>query len=199
MATLDYKEKMLGTKKENGSHQIVVTHLTIRQSIFFLHLRLVTIEILAALGLVIFLTIFFSPQVSQRLGENILVLNIPIFITMLTIKSFFTVYVIVSWLNQYYEIKPNEIVLKKGLIFKKEKRFLLIHLGSVEMEQGVFGRIFNFGTLKLFNWTSEKYEYLYLIHNPFKYQKILEELLPDADKSESVVRKHLIETDAESA
>lgn len=199
MATLDYKEKMMGTKKENGTPQIVVTHLTIRQSIFFLHLRLVTIEILAALGLVIFLTIFFSPQVSQRLGENILVLNIPIFITMLTIKSFLTIFVIVSWLNQYYEIEPREVVLKKGLIFKQEERFMLMHIVSVELEQGIFGRIFNFGTLKLFNWTSEKYEYLYLIHNPFKYQKILEELLPDADKSESVVRKHLIETDAESA
>ncbi len=199
MPSLDYKEKMMGTKKENGTHQIIVTHLTIRQSIFFLHLRLVTIEILAAFGLILFLTLVFSPEVSQRLGENILVFNIPIFITMLAIKSFLTIFVIVSWLNQYYEIKPKEIVLKKGLIFKQEERFMLMHIGSVELDQGIFGRMFNFGTLKLFNWTSEKYEYLYLIHNPFKYQKILEDLLPDADKSENIVRKHLIETDNESA
>lgn len=193
MPSLDYKEKLMGTKKEGGIRQIVVTHLTIRQSIFFLHLRLLTIEIFAAVGLIIFLTLVLSPEVSQRLGQNILVFNIPVFITLIAIKTFFTIFVIVAWLNEFYEIKPNEIILRKGLIFRKEKRFLLIHIGSVELQQGIFGRIFNFGTLKLFNWTSEKYEYLYLIHNPFKYQKVLEALLPDADKLENVVRKRVLE------
>jgi hypothetical protein len=113
------------------------------------------------------------------------------------IKLGFTIFIIVSWLNEYYEISPSEIVFRKGLIFRKEERHLLKHIGEVTIEQGAFGRIFNFGTLRLFNWTTEKSVYLYLIHNPLKYQHILESITPEADKGKKVFREHLLELEEE--
>lgn len=103
------------------------------------------------------------------------------------------IFIIIQWLNQYYEITPKEIIFKRGFIFKKEERNTLDHLGSIEVDQGLLGRIFNFGTIKLFNWATEKNFPLYLIHNPMKYHFILQTLLPEADKKKKVFREHLIE------
>lgn len=200
MPDLDYKEKLMGVKKEeNGEHNIYVTHITIRQSIFFLHLRLVLIEILAAFGLIVFLTLALSTEVKQRIGSDIIVFNIPIFLVLVAIKLATIIYVIIDWLNEYYEITPKEMIFKKGLLFKTEQRTLMGHIGSVNLDQGILGRIFNFGTLKLFNWTNEKYVYLYLIHNPTKYMNILEKLLPEADREKKVFREHILEPDDNTA
>jgi hypothetical protein len=198
MANLDYKEKLIGTENGNGVHKIIVSHLTIRQSIFFLHLRLVVIEIIAAFGLILLLTLILSPDIKQRIGDDVIVFNIPFFLALVFIKICAVIFVIVAWLNECYEITTKDIVYRKGLFFRKEERHILEHIGSVTLEQGIFGRIFNFGTLKLFNWTKEKYIYLYLIHNPMKYMQILEKLLPDADKGKKIIREHILEPEDES-
>lgn len=197
MANIDFKEKLMGTFKEDGETKIIVSHITIRQSIFFLHLRLVALEIIASLGLIVFLMISFSHEIPTEIGKRIIELNIPFFVLLAVVKLGFTIFIIVSWLDEYYEITPKEVLHRKGLLFKKEERHLLQHIGEISTEQGAFGRIFNFGTLKLFNWTTEKTVYLYLIHNPLKYQHILETLAPDADKRKRVLREHVLELEEE--
>ena len=198
MANIDYKEKLLGVLQNETGKNIVITHVTIRQSISFLVLRLLSIEIMAAIAIIVFHTLILRSDIRQLVGDDILIFNIPLFILLVVIKTVITIFVIIQWLNEYYEITTKDIVHRRGLILKKEERHLLQHIGSVSIEQGVFGRIFNFGTLKLFNWTKEKYVYLYLIHNPMKYLHIMEELLPDADKSKWTVREHILEPEEDS-
>jgi membrane protein YdbS with pleckstrin-like domain len=153
---------------------------------------------MAAIAIIVFHTLILRSDIRQLVGDDILIFNIPLFILLVVIKTVITIFVIIQWLNEYYEITTKDIVHRRGLILKKEERHLLQHIGSVSIEQGVFGRIFNFGTLKLFNWTKEKYVYLYLIHNPMKYLHIMEELLPDADKSKRTVREHILEPEEDS-
>lgn len=198
MANIDYKEKLLGVLQNETGKNIVITHVTIRQSISFLVLRLLSIEIMAAIAIIVFHTLILRSDIRQLVGDDILIFNIPLFILLVVIKTVITIFVIIQWLNEYYEITTKDIVHRRGLILKKEERHLLQHIGSVSIEQGVFGRIFNFGTLKLFNWTKEKYVYLYLIHNPMKCLHIMEELLPDADKSKRTVREHILEPEEDS-
>ncbi len=197
MANLDFKSKMMGLTEDAGKTQIVVSHITIRQSIFFLHLRLVALEAISALGLIIFLFIVFSRNLPGDFEQMIIEFNIPLFVILASVKLGFMIFIIVSWLNEYYEITPKEIIHRKGLLIKKEERHLLKHIGEVTVEQGIFGRIFNFGTLKLYNWANEKNVYLYLIHNPLKYEHILEEITPDADKGKKLLREHLVEEETE--
>lgn len=183
-------------KSEKG-RQIVVSHVTIRQSISFLVLRLLTIEAIAAMAIIAFHAILFNDVIRESIGENIIVFNIPFFIILVALKTFFMIFVIVQWLNQYYEITTREVIYRKGLIFKKEERNKFEHIGSVELEQGMFGRVLNFGTIRLFNWATEKDVLLYLIHNPMKYQHILEDLVPEADRGKKVLREHILEPEEE--
>lgn len=196
MANLEYKEKLLETPKK-GDKKIFVTHVTIRQSIFFLSLRIIVIELIASFFVIAFHSLITSEVVRNNIGSDFVIFNIPFFIVLVVLKTILLLFVIMQWLNEYYEITTNDVVYRKGVFMRHEERHKLEHIGSVNLEQGFFGELFNFGTLKLFNWTIEKDILLYLIHNPKKYQKILEALLPDADKSKEVFREHLKEEENE--
>lgn len=57
-----------------------------------------------------------------------------------------------------------------------------MHLGKVSLEQNLLGRLLNYGNVKVFNWALEKEITLYLIHNPMKTIRVLQDLLPEADE-----------------
>lgn len=185
------REKLLGMVKLDGNQQMVVTHLTIRQSIFFLVLKLTLIEILAAICLIFFLTnIFSNPLVTTYNLDGFL---IPAFIIVVFIKSGFTFFTIIQWLEEYYEITPNWVKHKNGFLFKSEEKYRLDHIGSIDLEQGILGRIFNYGTIRLYDWALDRNFYLYLIHNPLKYHKIMETMLPESDTEKKVFRQKVVE------
>lgn len=191
-------EKMLGVINESQITKIVVTHVTIRQSISILLLRLVLVEILSAVSVIIFHTLTISTNITDIAGninDNFSLFNIPIFLLLVFIKTCLMAFIIIQWVSEYYEITPKEIIYKRGFIFKKEQRHKIDHLSSLEIDQGILGKIFNYGTIKLFNWSTEKNLSFYLIHNPMKYHHILQTLLPSADKEEKIFRTHLIESE----
>jgi hypothetical protein len=190
-------QKLQALTQIGNEQQIVVTHLTVRQSIFFLLLKLFILEVASTIGTIILYSFFSSQDISKQLNTNITIFNIPIYVLLVVVKSCLSLFVIIRWLEEYYEITPVAIIHKNGLIFKKEEGHSLDHLGSLQMEQSIFGKIFNYGTLKLYNWMSEKEVVLYLIHNPFKYHKVLETLLPKVDPTKKVIREHIVEEEKE--
>lgn len=105
------------------------------------------------------------------------------------------IYIVVLWVNDYYKISSLELIHKRGFIFKKEEKDLLEHLGALKLDQGLLGRIFNFGTLTLYNWALEQNVVMYNIHNPVRYRDILRILLPNIDEGKSVFREHLLDED----
>lgn len=180
----DYKEK-----------HIDVDHINIRQSIFFIVLRLIVLEVITAILLVIAYLFIFTPVTGGIVTNEMNSFILPVFILFVLIKTTTMIAIIIQWLSEYYEITIEEVIHKKGFIFKKEQRNTLDHIASVKIEQGVFGRIFNYGTLKLHNWATEKEFVMYLIHNPRRYHHILETLVTTADREKQIFREHIIEED----
>lgn len=173
-----------------GKQEITVTHITIRQSIFFLILKLFSIEILAAACLIAAIWILAA---NNAFRQDFLFFIIAIFVTAVIFKTLATLLTITQWLEEYYEITPTEIIHKNGFLFKKEERHKLIHMKSLSLDQSTLGKIFNFGTLRLNNWSLDKDVYLYLIHNPIKYHKILKDLLQEADTERHTLREHIVD------
>lgn len=186
--------KMIGIIGEGGEEKIYVSHVTVRQSIFLLLLKLVTLEAMAT-GAVVFAYLFMSSTetISETFGANYGLYSILLFLIFIAGKMFVVIFVIIWWLYDYYEITPKEIRHKRGLFFVREERHTLAHLGSVNIDQDIFGRVFNYGSLNLFNWVLEKDATLYLIHNPMKYLQILKNLIPESDEARRVLREHIVE------
>lgn len=171
--------------------KIYVTNISIHQSIFFLLLKLLAIEIIAAIGVIAFHWFILSTYIFTNTPSSLQIFTIPFFIVLVLLKIFIMGYVIIQWLEEYYEISPREVIHRKGLFFKKEQRFTLKHLGKVTVQQNLLGRIFNYGSLTLYDWVTENNVELYLIHNPLKYHRILEEIAPEADLEKIITREHI--------
>lgn len=195
---MNTQEKMISVDKSEEVHKIVVTHVTIRQSITFLLLKLIGIEVVAAACVILFHSLIITTNitaVAETVTGDFSLFNVWVFILLVLVKTIFVILVIIIWLNEYYEITPKEVIYRKGLLFKREERIMLEHLSTLELEQGLLGRVCNYGSIKVFNWAQEKSIILYLIHNPRKYHHILETLLPPTDMKKKVFKEHLIDPD----
>ncbi len=101
----------------------------------------------------------------------------------------------VRWLEEYYEISDHSIMHRKGFLFKKEEEISFKHIRAVKLEQGLLGRILNFGTIVLHDWDMRRDFILYQIHNPNRYKQVLVDLIPNVDVDKITLREHIIEPD----
>lgn len=190
-------QRILDQDKVTGksTKEISVTHITIRQSISILLLKLILIEFLAALGVILFHS-FFTQQALidiSSINATVNLFNVPLFLTIVAAKIFLMIFVVMQWVEEQYEITTKELIHRTGFIFRKEESYNLEHLGSIELQQNFLGKVLNYGTVQIYNWATEKEVSLYLIHNPVKYYSILKILVPEADRGKKVVREHVLE------
>lgn len=173
------RKQLQDTKSEyikNG--KFYVTHVNVRQSIVLLIFRLLFLE-------------FFFTAISISLNlilitDHYTLIDQFFAIALSVAQAFFIVYVIYRWLNEYYEIRSDMIIHRKGFFFVKEERYHFNHISSLKFEQSMLGKIFNFATVSLYHWEFEKYLPLYLIHNPRKYARLILHLNPTLDDEQHI-------------
>lgn len=190
----EYLEKRTEKHRERAEGiQITFDHINIRRSISILLFKLVVVELVAAVLVVAFHGSMAAIETYQNAAEPIFSFNVYVFSVLVLIKMAVAAYVILDWLDEYYEISATDISHKSGTIWKRHERVKLEHISSLKLEQGVFGKLFNYGTIRLNDWFRKRDYYLYQIHNPGKYEKTLARLLPDADHIRKTIREHVIE------
>lgn len=171
--------------------KITVSHLNIRQSIAILLAKLIFLELIASVIFLIFHPVLFSSQLSN-VAPFIDIYSSRLFILAVFIKMILTIYIVLSWLNEYYEVTSKLVRHKKGILFVHKEQLALADIQSITLHQGLIGKLFNFGTLSLYDWKWRKHEYLYDIHNPTKYLDVIEELLPGIDEEKEIfISEHL--------
>ncbi len=175
---------------------IYLTFLNIRHSISILLLKLVFIDFLAA-------ALLIASYFSLLSGQDLLGVHLidpPIFLTVFGIlgifKVFTTIYVVLQWLYEYYEITPDEIVHKNGIIFRKVEKYRFDNVRAVSLSENFIGEMLNFGTITLYDLRMQKYLDMYLIHNPSRYFKVIKSLNPNIEyKTEDTIVPLLTHTD----
>jgi len=168
------------------SGKIYVTHINIRQSIFFLVFKLIFLDLIS-----VFLAVLYFFSVSNKfmpevINSAILSYNLSFFLALVFLKIALTIYVVMRWITEYYEVWPDVIIHKSGIIWRNQEKHPLSQMRSVRIEQGFFGKIFGFGTIRLYNWYLKTHTALYLIHNPIKYFHIIEGLMPKSEKEKEI-------------
>lgn len=166
--------------------KISVGHINIRQSIFFLLLKLIFLDVIVAVVAVFYFSSVSSKYVPEIFNNAIISYSLPFFLILVIVKIFLSIYVVLKWTYEYYEIWPTAVFHKSGFFFKKEEKHPFSQMRSVKIEQGFFGKIFGFGTIILYNWYLKTHTSLYLIHNPIKYYRIIEGLLPKSEKDKEI-------------
>lgn len=60
-------------------------------------------------------------------------------------------YFFLRWLTHVYEVHPESIVEKRGILIRKKEIHLLENAQNLSIQQGILGNIFNYGTIQIFN------------------------------------------------
>lgn len=171
----------------SSNKQITLTYLNIRQSIAILIAKLVLIDLIMAA--IVIGSYFFIIQGAQYLHTTSL--NTSLFLLVFAvagiIKILIDIYVVLLWLNEYYEITPEYIVHKYGLFYRKQEHYRLDHVRAIDVDDSLLGEIFNFATITLYDIRLNKYLDMYLIHNARRYAKVLKELRPHLELKEDKV------------
>lgn len=160
--------------------KIYVSHINIRQSISLLLTKILVIETVAALVVIIFHSLLFSFVLPSGTIHLITIFGMPIFVVLVTIKMLLSLYIIIDWLNEYYEVSAHFIMHRRGVLYKHEEKYAIDQVAFIEINQGMLGRLCNYGSIRLLNMRRYEYLDMYLIHNPFRYAAIIKELNPKA-------------------
>lgn len=158
--------------------KITLTYLNIRQSILILLLKLVLVDLVFAVLIVGFYFVLMQGgQITEFAAQNIFVFLAALGIAGI-LKIFVSVYVVLQWLNEYYEITPDAILHKKGIIFRKTEMYKIDKIRMMDIEDTFLGELLNYATITLYDIRLNKYLVMYLIHNPQRYARILKTLKP---------------------
>ncbi len=177
----------------NQIKKLQVTHVNIRLSISFLLLKLFLVEMMTGTLVILFHTLLVS-GVLTRFNTDISLLTIPVIISFVIIKSAIIALLFLQWLNEYYEITPHLVAHRRGLIFRHVEKYPLKDIRDIEVDQTLFGRLFNYGTISLSDPTHHiKYLDMYQIHNPLRYATVLEDVIPNKVEKINIIREHIIE------
>lgn len=167
--------------------KITLTYLNIRQSIVILIAKLVLIDVILAIFIVgfYFLIVQSSLTVSNLGVATYLFLGL--FAATGVFKIFISCYVVLLWLNEYYEITPEFVIYRRGVIFKKQEQYRIDHVRRIDVEDSFIGEMLNFATITLYDIRLNKYLDMYLIHNARRYANVFHQLRPSIEMKEDHV------------
>jgi len=163
--------------EEKISEQANYTYI-MRQSPVFLVTRIVGVEVLMLIthfvlrySLEQIFTLLSFPFSVQALFVEAVIIQI--------VNLYFLVVVVLSWVNEYYILNPKEVVIKKGIVSSRSTTYEFANLQSMTIRQSFWGRILNYGTIKLYNPVLRADVYLTNISNPEKAGTIIQQTQPD--------------------
>ena len=175
-------------KKNTG---IRLDHINIRVSISNMLWKLLFLEVISAIGL--FSVHIFSTD-ARAIGGFVAIVGSYFgwfFAFLVLSKIILTVYIVLDWLNEYYEFDKDFIYHRRGIIWTSEQKYAISNIQSVKLEQGLWGKVFNAGNLRFYDAVVKKEFLIYMIHNPLRYFEILDKMLPKVDAEKEVIREHI--------
>jgi len=165
-----------GRVSETNSPQNI--KIVLRKSVFYLILSFIAIELIFDS---VYLFVKFPPVIFKfplNLQTKLIPLYFLLFVILNATKLFLMLTLAIKWISSTYEIRTHEIRHKYGILNKKEKIFLCDLAQEVSLSQNLFGKIFNFGTIEIFNPAIKEVIILEGIPNPEKYAEIVKKNIP---------------------
>lgn len=164
--------------------------IVIRKSVSLFILRIIFIELIFE---VVYLTwrglLHFLPLSL----EHIVTLNavsILFFLILITIiQNIFLVFITLKWVNDFYEIRSDEIAHITGILSKTEKAYPYRDIQAVTIHQGVLGRLLNYGSVHLYIPTLGYDLNFNEVSSPAKFVDLVKSVNPNAEGGKFIFRR----------
>ncbi len=173
--------------------QVVADHEvhSVRQSSAVL---LIDIVVLQAIFLLVIIALgFLLSLIGLSLFSGIFFI---IFLTLLVVDVYLTINRVLNWKTYYYVIKPKAVLVKSGILHKREKLYTLNQIDTITVVQSFMGRRFGYGDVKIYSPTLVDRLILHNIPNPKDIERLILTDLPESQQPNTTEPKaQLIDID----
>lgn len=105
----------------------------------------------------------------------------------ISVESCIVIALFIRWSMTNYEIRPGELISRSGLLMRKMDIHSLKNMQTVYTRQGILGRMFRYGTVRLYNPMSKEELLLEDISDPERYAESLRQVL-DMPSGDTILR-----------
>ncbi len=170
--------------------KVELTDIVVRQSAKILLFRYFLAELLFAGALIIFLFLLRAFSRGSNLPPvyfiDLIILAI-IFFDIL-VRGALELLIISQWIGQTYILKRDRLVISRGTFSPEEIEINYSLITSVDLRQGTFGNLLNYGTIVL-NVSGRGEVDLPDIPDPLAYKSLLDKILPLRQRLEITLKK----------
>ncbi|MDO8658510.1 MAG: response regulator transcription factor, partial [Candidatus Levybacteria bacterium] len=170
LSSSDVNDDQIG-REESKTEKIIL-----RESIILIMMRVIFVEAIFGLSLLI-LSILFSYLSSYT---NITSFSSLYFIVLaggLLINIGIVIMIASKWNSEYTEISKEGVVKHSGILHRKEQKYACNFVEGAKLDQSLFGLLFNYGTIELYDPALKEQVYLLNIANPKKYSEIIQNIV----------------------
>ncbi|MBP7774467.1 PH domain-containing protein [Candidatus Woesebacteria bacterium] len=162
----------------------------IRESIWSLASRLFAFELLIGLlGLSFRIPILWlMPNIETGWGTIIIYIIIYLIIQIINVSIL--VFLILNWYNRTYIFRGKDLLFRWGILSTTDKIFQFDNVEKVTIRQNLLGRIFNYGTIDIYNPLIKEDAYMVSIPNPKHYADVIQGVVPKSNDSVIIPQRH---------
>lgn len=166
--------------------QELIIHL--RQSTSLLILKIFFVEfLLAVLHSSVKFVLIDSAWITEI--EPSFILSSGLFLFFQLLNFYFIITIVIAWAQESYSLKATEVVVQNGIFSKQVNTYELANLQSIKLEQGLLGRMLNYGTVRLYDPTLQYDIYLKNISNPSYYIELIKTQKKKASENLAFIRR----------
>jgi uncharacterized membrane protein YdbT with pleckstrin-like domain len=107
--------------------------------------------------------------------------SISVSLVVLFLYALLILFITLDWITSYYILDGKSVITHSGIILSKEGSYDMAGIESVEISQGLFGKIFNFGTLTLFNPILKRDLKLKYVPDPYVKGRLIQHMHPKSN------------------
>ena len=159
----------------------------VRRSPAGLVFKIIVVEVFLELVYLLLSTLLV--EIRGSVGEGYTVARIALSAVFLTLAVGAVVALVSQWANEGYYLKENELVVRRGIIAKTETAYPYANMQSVTVQQGVIGRLFNYGQISIFIPTLGKDILFSEISNPQQFADKLKQHIPYPENGQYLLRR----------
>lgn len=164
--------------------------IVIRRSVVLFVIRVILLELLFEIiyllwrGLIHFLPLPVETVITLNAASLV------IFLILITvIQNIFLIGIVLNWVNDYYEIREDEIAHVHGTFSRTEKAYPYQDIQSITIHQGFFGRLCNYGSIGLYIPTLGHDLTFAEVSDPAKFVELVKSANPKVESGRYIFRR----------
>ncbi len=151
--------------------------IILRESAVLIIIRVIFTELL--FGFIMILLFILYSYINSNFNINgYPILYFTVLIIAFLINIGMVSLIVLKWVSEFTEISKAGVIKHRGIILKKQQKYACSFIEGIKSSQSLFGALFNYGTIELYDPTLKEEIYLSNIPNIKENSEKIQKLIP---------------------